>query len=812
MSPRLAPTLLVSWRSPWVRAVGWHSQPSTQPSVALSASRLGSQSASAGNALPVTVNQTGTVSTSGDAAIGVLAQSIGGGGGYAAVVNAASATATNPGFMTIGSAGGSSGDGGDVTVTVSGSVTTTGTNAIGVFAQSVGGGGGAFMSVGLGELTPNFSAGEGDGGDVTVNINAPVNVSGTGSIGVLAQSVGGGGGLLRTEENFVVGSGQGTGAAGVVAINVNASVTVTGGTAIYAGSVKGDNDPYIYVAPGAVVSSSGGTAIVFDGALNQLENYGSVLVADPFNDRVVDILQSGQTTIVNYGLLTGQIDNRSELTFINAPGGTMGAGSALNNFGTLLVGPQGVVDTLDLPASLRNDAVGRIVFEVDALNTVQTSDKLNVRDTATIDGVVVMRAISLLPQQYSLLSAGTLALTAPVADTLIYDWTGSVSGNTLSATVTADFTPDGQRLTAVQGSKADYLQRVWDMGGANMAPVFGYLNQLGVSDLAQYKGILQQTVGSVLNSQAIEFKTKFNASLTESLSCPVVTSEGLRLQQTGCVWGKLTGNISEQSSNDSNSGYHVTAGGIRMGGIKALSSKWTAGFSLGYANNYLTATGFSSNGQFVDLSASLQRKLDAWTFGASLGFAQGWFQNNRSLNLPSDGTAQSLSGLYTSSSRMTMVGLKLRAAYTHDQGEYYVKPYVDLDMAYALQSGYSESGGGLLALKAESANQFNVSVTPMIELGADLATDGNRRIKAFVSAGASFLPNNNITTQMSLANLSTNVGTFGVTTDGPTVLGRLNVGIQAFESDNLEVRAQYGLQVGDGYWSQSLSANLLWRF
>jgi len=26
------------------------------------------------------------------------------------------------------------------------------------------------------------------------------------------------------------------------------------------------------------------------------------------------------------------------------------------------------------------------------------------------------------------------------------------------------------------------------------------------------------------------------------------------------------------------------------------------------------------------------------------------------------------------------------------------------------------------------------------------------------------------------------------------------------------VRAQYGLLAGDGYWSQSVSANLVWRF
>jgi len=779
--------------------------------VTLGDSRLGSQSFSVGSALPVSINQSGKVTTSGSGAVGVLAQSVGGGGGYASLVNTANAAVTNPGFMTLGSTSGSSGDGGDVTVTVGGAVTTTGTNAIGVFAQSVGGGGGAFTSVGLGQLVPSFSAGDGDGGDVTVTINAPVTVSGTGSIGVLAQSVGGGGGLLRTENNFEVGSGQGTGVAGVVSLIVNASVTVTGGTAIYAGAVKGDNDPYIFIAPGAVVSSDGGTAIVFDGMVNQLINYGSVLVADAANDKVVDIYQAGQSTIVNYGILTGQIDNRSTLSFINAPGGTMGVGSALNNFGTLLVGQSGVADVMDLPAALRNAANASIVFDIDAQNAAQPNDVIQVRDAASIDGVLKLNVISLLPVDYDLILAESVVNAATISDTLLFDWDSHARGATLSAAVEADFTPDGKYLTGQQAPKADYLQRVWNIGGANLATVFGYLHQFDVSDHSDYQSVLQQMAGGVLNSQAIEFKTTFNASLTESLACPAMSNQGLRFKQAGCSWGKLTGKIAEQSVSDSNSGYHVSSGGIRLGAQKSLSRHWSAGFSLGYANNYLTSTGFSSNGQFFDLSGSLQKKVDAWTFGASLGLAQGWFQNTRSLSLPSSGPAQSLSGVYTSGSRMTMAGIKLRAAYTHDQGQYYLKPYVDLDLAYAYQSGYSESDG-LLALKAESGSQFNVAVTPMLELGADLAMDGDRRIKGFVSMGASFLPNNTVTSEMSLANLTANVGTYGVTTDGPTVLGRLNLGLQAFESDSLEVRAQYGLQVGDGYWSQSLSANLIWRF
>jgi uncharacterized protein with beta-barrel porin domain len=100
----------------------------------------------------------------------------------------------------------------------------------------------------------------------------------------------------------------------------------------------------------------------------------------------------------------------------------------------------------------------------------------------------------------------------------------------------------------------------------------------------------------------------------------------------------------------------------------------------------------------------------------------------------------------------------------------------------------------------------------MIEYGTDVVTTSKRRIKAFVSAGVSFLPSNKVSTPMAFVNGLSGAGIYDVTTDGPAILGRFNVGIQAFESESLEVCAQYGLQAGEGYWSQSVSANLLYRF
>jgi hypothetical protein len=56
--------------------------------------------------------------------------------------------------LNVGGSGGSSGNGGDVAVTNTGMITTAGAAGYGVYAQSVGGGGGAAGNInrGLGKL------------------------------------------------------------------------------------------------------------------------------------------------------------------------------------------------------------------------------------------------------------------------------------------------------------------------------------------------------------------------------------------------------------------------------------------------------------------------------------------------------------------------------------------------------------------------------------------------------------------------------------------------------------------------------------
>jgi hypothetical protein len=206
----------------------------------------------------VVVNNNGQIETWGAGAHGIMAQSVGGSGGYGGVVS--SDAEGDGGFdLGVGGVGGGGGDGGDVRVTVTGSIITHGERAHGVVAQSVGGGGGyggdakgktsAALSIG------GSGGGGGDGGDVTVIRTGTITTYGKDSVAIMAQSVGGGGGVggagfgrFATDDNgagpssfaFNTPSGkQGTG--GIVRIEQTGAIETFGdrGHGIVAQAVGG---------------------------------------------------------------------------------------------------------------------------------------------------------------------------------------------------------------------------------------------------------------------------------------------------------------------------------------------------------------------------------------------------------------------------------------------------------------------------------------------------------------------------------------------------------------------------------------------
>ena len=176
--------------------------------------RSGAQGGAAGNGGAAIATNTGSIATYGAQSDGIYAQSVGGGGGSGGAASSTDKAANDTpvqASLAVGGQGGGGGAGGPVTVTngTGGTILTQGVAAFGIFAQSVGGGGGegslagtvngSLQSLGMG--IGGNGGGGGDGGVVTVTTGdggSTITTTGKHGIAIFAQSVGGGGGLVRT--------------------------------------------------------------------------------------------------------------------------------------------------------------------------------------------------------------------------------------------------------------------------------------------------------------------------------------------------------------------------------------------------------------------------------------------------------------------------------------------------------------------------------------------------------------------------------------------------------------------------------------
>ncbi len=216
-----------------------------------------------GNAVTVR-DETGVIRTTGQFAHGIQAQSVGGGGGNGGLAVAAGFTLNGlAANLSFGGSGGSAGEGRAVSVFSRGGIETRGANANGIFAQSVGGGGGAGGFAVSGSFAVNGAAaalafgGRGGGGgeakDVSVDAANGIQTFSDNANGILAQSVGGGGG----NAGFAVGAAGGLGFG-----NVGFGMGGAGGVGGSGGNVRVDSSQVIETrgknASGILAQSIGG--------------------------------------------------------------------------------------------------------------------------------------------------------------------------------------------------------------------------------------------------------------------------------------------------------------------------------------------------------------------------------------------------------------------------------------------------------------------------------------------------------------------------------------------------------------------------
>ena len=843
----------------------------------------------------VTVEVTNAITTFGSRSMGVVAQSIGGGGGFLSG-DATFFYGTNVAPV----AGQSHSHGRTVVVDIDtgGSITTFGDGAWGVLAQSIGGSGGFVgdPSLSLGLLESNtvvdiccgkYDTGA-DGGQVTVNLQAGASVttSGKNAHGIFAQSGGGGAGIAAGADNartalVYAGNplGEGwrglptdpdppvkwTGQGGSVFIGIydTAKVEVKGEGSIGIIAQSTGNMDYqslidIYVA-GTVVGGKkssppideqlGSAAILVSGGysgqnkhlgINQLPNTIEVdstgVVAgsycdpsspcpnskgyDPDSTAIQSIF--GWTSVDNYGAIYGSIkvcDSDSDgdydgfLTIHD--GATWWAGdyncvaeSSAYNYGVIHVTMPTTIE-----GSLKQYEGGELRISLDS-DVHFDEHAITVTGLAQIDGTITPVAPNkLLSGEFKVLKAGTLEGSPRITDPLLYDWQlhHYAADNELRLSPLADFRPVDMPLSENQRSVADYLQGAWDQKAPALAKHFGYMHELESTE--QYHDMLDALSGTELLLQHEAVLRATPTLLGNTIECPDTGDANVMVGEDTCTWLSVSRSWGRYSGADTRES-DLNGQLFSLGVQKEFSPGWFAAGAIGRLSSDANADIFSISGSATIGSLGVKRQTGKWTLGASLARASGSSDSVRRFALPALGQhASEPDAVLTSKSNIDIWALRGRVSYEFGSGDMYLRPTLDLDVLRAKTSGFEEGlEGNLFRLRAEGDLRTYVVATPHVEIGRKILFGNDVSMWAYADVGVRLAPDADRELNLMHPEVGSAGGSFRSRLDVPTATGLLKLGAQVYRDKTLDVRLEYGLEQNSDFRNHTATARLAWHF
>ncbi|MFD2157641.1 hypothetical protein ACFSW8_01875 [Rubritalea tangerina] len=603
----------------------------------VSLGRMGGTGGAGGN---VTIVSDGGIFTTGKESHGILAQSVGNGGGNSSSVSFSGSKAGSSDDepnkslkLAIGLEGGVGGEAGVVDVDASGRISTTGESAHGVFAQSVGGGGGNGGSATLGSKSPWASGTQsiglavggtggtgGKGGLVTLVTDAIITTEGEGAVGVLAQSVGGGGGTggksmttgkLKNNGNVSVniGGAGGTGSeGGDVQVNASGVIvtdgvgshgvlaqTVGGGGGLAGMTIgalynKGTNsstnvDVKIGGAGGDSNSKSGAVTLNNTGAVETFEASSVGLFGQSIGGGGGD---ARLVTSITVGTGDGKGTNNNFSLAVGGTGGEGGTGGdvTINNtdIGSLNSGL--IVTHGHGSHGIAGMSIGGGGGEGSAVTNLNRSKMDGTTRSLSIGGSGGKGGTS---GTVNIDNQGTIITFGDAAHGILAQSVGGGGGNA-GDVITINSRPEGQTAQAISiGGKG---------GNGNTAGNVNVLNSgsINTKGKASY-GILAQSVGGGGGNGSIAIanpksaaKTLSGGSMLNSLSLGGFAGTG---DDSGDVYVKHDGTITVEGDNS----YGIYAQSVGGGGGSIGASIGSPASSLAATGLQLTVGALQSQGQ-----------------------------------------------------------------------------------------------------------------------------------------------------------------------------------------------------------------------
>jgi hypothetical protein len=693
-----------------------------------------------GGQLSVTLG--GGVGTQGDHALGLVFQSVGAGGGVANVLGVDALG------VTLGGAAGASGDGGNLEVTNTGVVLTQGDRAHGVFLQSLGGGGGAvFTSAAAPEVTLSTNN-TGSGGNLSFTQNGSIGTQGAQAYGVFAQSVGGGGGFV---DGAFAGSAGGAGSAGTITLELNGDIVALGGesTGLFAQSTAANglgSDITATLATGKqLIGGEGGTAVYFDGgAVNRFNNGGIVrTLSGPTGMAFRG--GAGGDFFDNNGTVMGNIDLGGGANgFANNVGAILYSGTTLNlgdpanvltNNGLLSPGgPQLAVHT-QLSGSYDQSATGVADLEIDfgALE----SDRLSASGTARVGGVVNFTLLNTqfirsgLHYQPLFVAAGGVTNTGidfnPQQSIVMHYALRQRGADNIGADYNVEFAAAGLRGNRLDvGNYLDRLTANGDPGGLG-ATVSRAVQE---TDLGNYATMLTQLGAEFYAEQqalALSGVQRFSRNLQ---NCGTVVIGETVGDENGCTWARYDDNPSSRESRDgfpsgSDDGFAISAG-LQMPGDHG----WTFGGAFDVEDH--RGQGYeglwSAEGKFFQMGASARRELTGGSFGATLSFGDSNQDVTRMLGVTDVVTAHG-------NQEVTFLSSVLDYTWSVSSGGFTFQPSLNLGASVLWREAMQERGAGSQGTVIFPGSEDNLWVEPALGVRYSASFAGGATLHTFARLG-----------------------------------------------------------------------------
>ena len=698
--------------------------------------RVGGDSGAGGDGGDVTVKMTGgSITTQGgtvqstdpneaiDSSFGIFAQSVGGGGGQAGNATffgiPASTSGGALGGVTLGIglgidlAGGNAGNGGAVDVTAEGAIATKGPNAVGVFAQS-GGGGGVSGNLGLGGAGTlalatllGSAGGNGSADKVAVAQSGGIATTGDGAHAIFAQS-------------------SGPKGSGAVAVTVNGSVTAAGADAngILAQSVKGAT----FDSHGQPTSTTGGAPItitlgpgaVVMGGTAGANNSGAGI-------RLID--GTANTITIGAGASLGSAAGLAG-TAIEGGGGAEAVSLAGTAAGNIDLGNG--TDSVTIVSGGRLESGATLSAETVSLDKggALSPGGADAVAAAVTGGTVTVETIDIgqggEAARLSVLTASSLEIGAPftVTPSAVGQFSLATTATSLDLVYDIDFAATASALPPNERSLARYMARLHARGALDDG--FAYLLRAG--DAAAYGRLLAPLLPApyaATGTLALQAADRLTDRL---MSCRERAGPYRFVAEGRCLRLDFLAARAEQDSSGDTPGFTARSSGVAIGAQGMLAEDVELGFNLAYEPYTAEADGGVWRGTADRVVAGVALKRQIGDTALSLALGGGWAEVATRREAGPAGTARS-----SQDSRfLSLVG---RVAHAFVDGDRYLKPRLDLGIIRVSTDGAAETGAGLADLTVAVSAQTSVALSPAVEVGGEFGDPAGTLLRPRLALG-----------------------------------------------------------------------------